>query len=131
MVDATPPAMHFYLTARHFDLTDSIREHVESRIVDTLRAHADAHDLNRVEVQLDAGQGTERFSCHVQVLLPGHRELNLTEHHHDLYAALDSLEKRLKHALVALRARRITVGRRPHKLGGRKVATLLRDTEEA
>lgn len=118
--------MHVYLTARHFELTARIREHVERRIIDTLRTHADAHDLNRVEVQLGTGQRDERYSCHVLVQLPGHRDVNISEHHHDLYAAIDLAEKRLLSSLVALRERRLTVGRRTRKIG-----RLLRSTEPA
>ena len=118
--------MHLYLTARHFELTDQIRAHVQRRIVEAVQAHADAHDLNRVEVQLTTGQREERFSCHVLVQLPGHRDVNITEHNHDLYAAIDLAEKRLIHALVALRERNRTTSRHPRKFSWRKIARLLR-----
>ena len=118
--------MHFYLTARHFDLTDLIRQHVEKRIIETVRSHADDHDLNRVEVQLDTGERDARFSCHVLVQLPGHRDVNISEHSQDLYAAIDLAEKRLMSALVALRERQVTVGRRPRKYSLRKIARMLR-----
>src|SRR4051812_13114743 len=98
--------MHLYLTARHFSLTEQVRHHVEQHIVDSVRAHADAHDLNRVEVQLEIGQRDARYTCHVLVQLPGHRDINITEHNHDLYAAIDLAEKRLITALVAERERR-------------------------
>jgi|SRR4051812_37053523 ribosomal subunit interface protein len=109
--------MHLYLTARHFSLTDQIRQHVERRIVDSLRAHADPHDLNRVEVQLESGQRDARFSCHVLLQLSGQRDINITEHDHDLYAAIDLAEKRLLTALVAERQKRLTVDRRPPRKG--------------
>lgn len=118
--------MHFYLTARHFELTDAIRQHVERRIVDTVRAHTDAHALNRIEVQLDTGQRDARFSCHVLIQLPGHHEVNISEHHQDLHASIDLAEKRLLNALVALRERQLTVSRRPHAPSRRKIARLLR-----
>ena len=118
--------MHVYITARHFELTDNIHAHVERRIVETVRAHADAHDLNRVEVQLSTGQRDERFSCHVMVQLPGHRDVNVTEHNHDLYAAIDLAEKRLLASLVALRQKRQTASRHPRKLNWNKVVRILR-----
>jgi ribosomal subunit interface protein len=120
--------MHFYLTARHFELTESVRAHVEHRIIDAIQKHAVAHDLNRVEVQLTTGQRDARFSCHVLVQLPGHREINITEHNQDLYAAIDLAEKRLIQSLVALRERRLTTGRRPRKYSWRKIARRLRST---
>src|SRR3954462_1766921 len=109
--------MHLYLTARHFSLTDQIRQHVERRIVEPLRAHADAHDLNRVEVQLESGQRDARFSCHVLVQLPGHRDINISEQDHDLYAAIDLAEKRLLTALVAQREKRWALERWPPRKG--------------
>jgi ribosomal subunit interface protein len=118
--------MHFYLTARHFELTDTIRRHVERRILDTVQGHADAHDLINVEVQLDTGQRDERFSCHVMVQLPGHRDVNITEHSHDLYAAIDLAEKRLLSSLVALRERQVTRARRPRKFSWQRLSRLLR-----
>jgi len=118
--------MHLYLTARHFSLTEQVRHHVEQHIVDSVRAHADAHDLNRVEVQLEIGQRDARYTCHVLVQLPGHRDINITEHNHDLYAAIDLAEKRLITALVAERERRLTKGRRPRKFTWNKIARLLR-----
>lgn len=117
--------MHFYLTARHFELTDQIRQHVERRILHAVQAHAAAHDLIRVEVQLATGQRDERFSCHVLVQLPGNRDVNITEHNHDLYAAVDLAEKRLLTALIGLRERQVTVARRARKLGWRKLARRL------
>jgi ribosomal subunit interface protein len=120
--------MHFYLTARHFDLTDQIRAHVQRRIVDAVTSHADAHDLNRVEVQLTTGQREERFGCHVLVQLPGHRDVNITEYNHDLYAAIDLAEKRLIHSLTALRERKLTENRHPRKFSWGKVARILRST---
>jgi len=118
--------MHVYLTARHFELSDNIRAHVERRIVETVRAHADAHDLTRVEVQLSTGQRDARFSCHVLVQLPGHRDVNITEHNHDLHAAIDLAEKRLLASLVALRQKRQTAARHPRKFTWSKIAHILR-----
>jgi ribosomal subunit interface protein len=96
--DAARSRMHAYITARHFDLTERIRAHVEQHIIQPIEAHADAHDLNRVEVQLSQGQREERFTCHVMVQLPAHRDVNVTEHHRDLFAAIDLAEKRLLRA---------------------------------
>lgn len=95
--------MHVYLTARHFDLTDSIRQHVEQHIVQAIEQHADAHALNRVEVQLSLGAGDARYACHVLLQLPQHREINVTEESQDLYGAISQVQKRLIAALTSQR----------------------------
>jgi ribosomal subunit interface protein len=119
--------MHFYLTARHLQLTDQIRAHVQKRIVHAVEAHAHAHDLNRLEVQLHhSAQRDAEFACHVMLQLPGHRTINVTEEHRDLYAAIDLAEKRLLNSLVALRERRLTNDRHPRKFSWRKIGQLLR-----
>jgi ribosomal subunit interface protein len=120
--------MHAYLTARHFELTDRIRSHVQRHIFHAVEAHADARDLNRVEVQLSMGQREERFTCHAMIQLPGQREVNVTEHHHDLFAAIDLAEKRLVRALTDLRQRQHTTHRHPRKYSQEKVARILRST---
>jgi ribosome-associated translation inhibitor RaiA len=79
-----------------------------------------------VEVQLTKGQRDARFTCHVLVQLPGHRDVNISEHSHDLYASVDLAEKRLIHSLVDLRERRLTAARHPRKFSWAKIARLLR-----
>ena len=98
--------MHVYLTARHFELTDSIRQSVERHLVRAIEEHADAHELNRVEVQLFLGQRDARYGCHVLVQMPQHREVNITEESDDLYAAIALAQKRVVHALTAQREKR-------------------------
>jgi ribosomal subunit interface protein len=105
--------MHLYLTARHFELTDAIREHVQQHLVRAVEQHATAHDLNRIEVQLDLGQRDARYSCHVLVQLPNQRDLNVSEEGKDLYAAIDSAQKRVVRALVESRQRDQTARRHP------------------
>jgi ribosome-associated translation inhibitor RaiA len=106
--------MHLYLTARHFELTDSIREHVQRAIVDTVRARAEPSELNRIEVQLSLGQREARCACHVRVLLQGHHEINITEENHDMHSVIGLAEKRLLRTLVDLRDRAKTTARHPH-----------------
>ncbi len=103
--------MHVYLTARHFELTDSIREHVERHLVHAIEQHADAHELNRIEVQLFLGPGDARYGCHVLLQLPQHRDINVTEESQDLYGAITQAQKRLTHALASERAKRQAVTR--------------------
>ena len=103
----TKQSMHFYLTARHFDLTDSIRDHVQQHLVEALTRHVDASSVTRLEVQLTLGQRDARFGCHVLVQLTGHRELNVTEEGVDLYAAIDRVQKRLLRGLTELRKQQV------------------------
>lgn len=114
--------MHVYLTARHFELSDSIKAHVKRAIVDTVSAHSDPHDLNRVEIQLSLGRRDVRCACHVMVQLPGHRDINITELNHDLHAAIDLAEKRLLRALADERERRLALRRHPRKYSLQKLA---------
>lgn len=118
--------MHIYITARHFDLTETIREHVLTHLVHAIERHASAHDLSRIEVQLSAGQRDTQYSCHVLLQLTGNRDINVTEHHHDLYAAIDLTQKRLLTALAAIRESRLTKQRHPRKYSWRKIAQVLR-----
>lgn len=117
--------MHLYLTARHFDLTDAIREHVEQHLLGPIAAHVDAHELNRMEVQLYVGQRDARYGCHVLVQVPGH-DLNVSEEGKDLYAAIDLAEKRLLRQLSELYHRRLTEKRRPKKFSWERVLRALR-----
>jgi len=118
--------MHLYITARHFELTDAIRRHVEEHIVRAVQAHSEPHDLNRIEVQLDVGQRDARFGCHVLVQLPGHRDLNVTETNKDLYAAIDCAEKRLLSVLVDARRRALTARRHPREVSAEGTAGTVR-----
>jgi ribosomal subunit interface protein len=118
--------MHLYLTARHFELTDTIREHVQQHIVRSVEEHADPHELNRIEVQLYVGQRDARYGCHVLVQLPNHRDLNVSEEGKDLYAVIDTAEKRLVRALVEARHRQQTTQRHPKKFSWERITRALR-----
>lgn len=98
--------MHFYVTARHFELTPSIREYVEQRLLHAVQTHATAHDLVRMEVQLTHFEAsTQRYRCHVLLQLPRHHDINISEETLDLYEAVDRVEKRLLRHLVEQRQR--------------------------
>ncbi len=98
--------MHFYITARHFELTPSIHEYVERRLVHAVKAHATAHDLVRMEVQLTQSDASDvRFRCHVLLQLPEHHDINISEETLDLYEAVDRAEKRLVRKLTEERQR--------------------------
>lgn len=118
--------MHLYITARHFSLTDSLREYVEQRLVSPVQSHADGHDLLRIEVQLELGQRDARYRCHVLVQLPQHHDINITEEGTDLRAAIDFAERRLLRRLVDMRQRQLTTDRHPRKYSGDRVERALR-----
>jgi ribosomal subunit interface protein len=101
--------MHLYITARHFDLTPSIREHLEQRLVHAVQTHATSHDLLRMEVQLTQTDASNvRFRCHILLQLPEHHEINITEETLDLHEAIDRAEKRLIRKLTEDRHRLVT-----------------------
>jgi ribosomal subunit interface protein len=98
--------MHLYVTARHFDMSPSIHEHVEQRLVGVIQGHATAHDLLRMEVQLTKLEESDtRFRCHILLQLPGHHDINITEDGLDLYESIDRAEKRLVRKLTDERQR--------------------------
>lgn len=105
--------MHVYLTARHIGLTDAIRAHVETQLVDAVRSHTSLK-VNRMQVQLDQqGDRGNNFLCHVELELPGHHNINIREAADDLYAAIDVAKDRLLRALVDYRDRILTEKRHP------------------
>lgn len=114
-----------YITARQFDLTDTIRDYVLARIVQPVERHARAQELNRIEVQLSRDQHGQAFACHALVQLAGQRDINITERDRDLHAAIDLAEKRLLKALVALRQSRLAK-RHTGKLSWPNLVRLLR-----
>jgi ribosome-associated translation inhibitor RaiA len=89
--------MDLYVTARpgHFEMTPKIRSYVDKRLVHAVEAHASAHDLVRMEVQLTKFEHESRYRCHVMLSLPGHQDINITEETHDLFESIDLVEKRL------------------------------------
>ncbi len=108
--------MHLYVTGRNFELTESIHDHVQHRIVQAVKGHASPHDVLRIEVQLYRLTDREaRFGCHVLLQMPSQRDINIREEGTDLYAAIDLAEKRLLRSLVDQRERRLTLGRHPRK----------------
>ncbi len=117
--------MHVYLTARHFDLTDAIRNHVEERIVNPIRGHSSLN-IPRVEIQLY--QETERgnqMGCHVLIELKGHTDINIREVDGDLFAAIDLAKDRAMTALTEHRDRLLTLSRHPKKYSFEKIARAL------
>lgn len=107
--------MHIYLTARHFDLTDDVREYVERRIVEPLRGHTSLK-IPRVEIQLDhqtvkGGQ----VRCHILVELKGHADINVTEAGGDSFTAIDLAQERLMPLITEHRDRLLTLERHPQK----------------
>jgi ribosomal subunit interface protein len=118
--------MHLYLTARHFELTDAVRQYVEQRIVAAVKSHAGKRELSRIEVQLQLGQRDVPYGCHVLVQLPGHHDINITEEGKDMHAAIDLAERRLVRRLVDLRERRLTTNRHPRKFSWPRVLRALR-----
>jgi ribosomal subunit interface protein len=110
--------MHVYIAARHFELTPSIHQHVEQRLVEAVQAHATAHDLVRMEVQLtQMDAGDVRYRCHILLQLPAHHDINITEETLDLYEAIDRAEKRLIHRLTEERQRQVDAKRHAKQHG--------------
>lgn len=121
--------MHIYITARHFDLTETISAHVQKHLVEAVQGHANTHELTRMQVQLELGSRDAEFCCHVELSLTGHRDINITERSHDLYLAIDSAQKRLLTALSSHREAELKKTRHPRNLSAQKVAKILRSAQ--
>jgi len=107
--------MQLYLTARHMELTEALRDHVERHLRAPVESHTNGRGT-RMEVQLyDCGERNVCFGCHVLLELAPRREINIREEDHDLYTAIDLAQKRLMRALVEFRDRELTEARHPRK----------------
>ncbi len=109
--------MHLYLTGRNLELSTATREHVQRRLVRPIEAHSQAHEVQRIEIQLYRNSDkAARYGCHVMLQVPNQRDLNVREEAHDLYEAIDLAEKRVLRRLIELRERRTTLKRHPRQL---------------
>jgi ribosome-associated translation inhibitor RaiA len=117
--------VHVYLTARHIELDDAIREYVERRIVEPVRTHTRLQ-VTRLEIQLY--RETERgahVGCHVRVEMKGHHQINVREVAGDVPAAIDLTEGRLIPVLTEHRDRMLTLRRHPIKYSFEKLGRAL------
>jgi ribosomal subunit interface protein len=114
-----------YLTARHLDLTDALRAHVERHLKGSLDGLTTVK-IGRMEVQLyKLGDRDVRFGCHVLLELSHRHEINVREEDHDLYEAIDLAQKRLVRAVTDYRDRQLTEGRRARKYSWTRLARAL------
>lgn len=118
--------MHVYLTARHFDLTDDVRDYVERKIVEPLRGHTSLN-IPRVEIQLY--RGSERgpqIGCHILVELKGHTDINVREVAGDPQTAIDLAQERLMPLITEHKDRLLTLERHPTKYSPEKIERALK-----
>jgi ribosomal subunit interface protein len=113
------------MTARHLELTDGLKNHVERHLVEAVRGHTGAN-ITRMEVQLyQVSEREPLFGCHVTLELSPRHDLNIREEDNDLYEAIDVAQKRLLVALTAYRDRLITQSRHPKKYSYDRIARAL------
>jgi ribosome-associated translation inhibitor RaiA len=107
--------LHVYLTARHIELGDRVREYVQKQLIEPIQKHTSLA-LNSVEVQLFA-ESDRGFplGCHVQIEIKGHRDLNVREIDETLFAAIDKTKARVLHSLTQLRNRILAARRHPRQ----------------
>jgi ribosomal subunit interface protein len=107
--------MLFYLTARHLELTDALRSHVERHLLEAVEGRTSAK-IVRMEVQLyRTGDREIRYGCHVLLELTHRHDINVREEDRDLYEAIDLAQKRLVRVLTEYRDRQLTEGRHARK----------------
>ena len=117
--------MDLYLTARHIELTDALKTHVDRHILQAGLGHMSVK-ATRVEVQLYKTSDRDvRFGCHVLVELSHKHDISIREESHDLYEAIDLAQKRLSRAIVDYRDRQLTEGRRTRKYSFDRLARAL------
>jgi ribosomal subunit interface protein len=107
--------LNVYLTARHIELSERIREHVEKRLIQPLREY---NSLKIVRVEIQIYQEAERgpmVGCHVLVEVKGHHDINIREIDNDVFAAVDLAKDRTFVALKELRDKMLTLSRHPKK----------------
>jgi ribosome-associated translation inhibitor RaiA len=114
-----------YLTARHLELDDRVRDYVERHLVEPVRNHNGLNKV-RMEIQLfrDADRG-HRLGCHVLVEVKGHRDINVRERDDDIFTAIDLAQARTIRALTEIRDRILTLSRHPKKYSVAKLARAL------
>lgn len=117
--------MHLYLTARHMDLTDGLRSHVERHLLGAIDGPSSVK-TQRMEVQLyQMSERSIRFGCHVYLEISHRHDINIREEDRDLYEAIDRAQKRLRRAVTEYRDRRLTEGRSPRKYSFGRLARAL------
>lgn len=92
--------MQLVIQARHFDLTESIRQHVEKRLGFLGRSHLS--QVKQVLVRLsdiNGPRGGDDKQCQINVHLPGEPAVVIEETRSDLYGAIDRASQRVSHAI--------------------------------
>ena len=92
--------MQLVIQARHFDLTEAIRKHVEKRLGFLDRSHL-SH-VKQVLVRLsdiNGPRGGDDKQCQINVHLPGEPSVVIEETRSDLYTAIDRATQRVSHAI--------------------------------
>ena len=105
--------MHLYLTARHMQLTDDMREYVQRRLVEPIQSHTSLRIL-RMEVQLfREGDKGPFFGCHVRVETERKHDLNVREVDSTIFEAIDLAQARVIRLLTDLHDAMVTARRHP------------------
>lgn len=86
--------MQINLTCRHIDLTDSLKDYVDSKFA-KLERHFD--HINNVHVILDVEKLIQKAEAKMHV---NGGELFATSEHDDMYAAIDSLIDKLDRQVI-------------------------------
>ena len=109
--------MRLHINARHMQLSDALREHVERRFMDSLPQHYDRASCDlRVEIDHPVGGESKRRyeEVHAQLSVPG---ALLVAHARakDVFAAVDAAQKQLLRRLDQWRLKLRGLGRHPKK----------------
>ena len=86
--------MHISISGQHLDVTDAIRDYVESKL-DRLTRHSDA--MTRIEIVLRVEK--ERQIAEASIHVAG-GDLHASSEHEDMYASIDLLTDKLDRQLL-------------------------------
>lgn len=101
--------MNIEISARHFDLTDALKQHVEKKLNTINRFYDGIMDIN---VILEVTSGTN----HVHIQVRGnHLKLDSKSKSHDIYSAFDDAFESLEHQVRKFKDR---MHNHPHRKNG-------------
>src|SRR4051794_23860958 len=115
--------MRLQIAARHMQLTDALRAHVQHRFLDSLPKHYD-RDSCDLRVEIDhpvGGEGKRRYEeVHAQLNVPG-ALLIAHARAKDAFTAVDAAHKQLLRRLGEWRLKLRSIARHPKKYYAQKL----------
>lgn len=119
---------------RHLDLTDTLREEIETHIAEPLRRHFDrvsAELLVEITHHRALPRRGRAYECRAVLYVPAAPAICVTEEGNDLRAAIDNMHQRLLRLVDRYVEKRLIGSRYPKKYYAAKVYEEQLEAEEA